>query len=427
MTEPRVRCGLPLQGVGTVIVGGIAFFATMAPALHAQERVVGRRAVGGGMSYESISFGDGGVPQTTFAGLDSTRLKKVHQFTLPVTAAMPLAAGWRLDVTTLISSGSVEYTDPSAPKGTRSASLSGISDIRLRASGRVIGDGLIVTVGLNVPTGRTELNAGEFATLRVLGSPALGLGSTSVGSGPSGTVGFVVPARAAGWDIAFGGSYEVRGRYQPLAALSAGSASADFTPGGVVRGSVSGDRTVGPHRLIVALSADVFTRDRLASTIAPDASGKGGGSSVADVRLGPVFSADAQLQIAAPRVRELLAYSSYRWRAPFSRDGITVERSSGQYLEAGARTAFALGVGRDLVLSTDARWHSGLGVDLGLPTSGVRSGTVSAGVNLRRSLLAIQPYVRLQGGVLTQQTASGSKPSQSFSGAGVGLVITSRF
>ena len=145
------------------------------------------------------------------------------------------------------------------------------------------------------------------------------------------------------------------------------------------------------------------------------------------MRLGPVFSADAQLQIAAPRVRELLAYTSYRWRAPVARDGITVERSSGQYVDAGVRTVLPLGARRDLVLSTDARWHSGLGVDLGLPTAGVTSGTATVGVNLRRSLLSMQPYIRAQVGSLSQRTATVNKPSQSFSGAAIGLVVTSRF
>ena len=227
--------------------------------------------------------------------------------------------------------------------------------------------------------------------------------------------------------MAYGVSYEFRGRYQPIAALSAGSSSADFTPGGVVRASVSGDRTLGPHRLTIAMATDVFAADKLKSQATADASGKGGGNSVATVRLGPVFSADAQLQIAAPRVRELLAYTSYRWRAPFARDGKTVERTSGRYVETGVRSAWPLAPGRDLVLSGDLRWHSGLGIDLGLPTAGVTSGSATVGLNLRSGLIAIQPYVRAQAGSLTQRTATVNKPTQAFSGAAAGVVFTSRF
>jgi len=398
-----------------------------AGGLGAQERIVGSRYFGVGASYESITFDGAGLVQTAFGGLDSTRITGVRQLTFPVTAAMPLGGGWRLDMTTLYSSGSVTYTDPTAGNATRTATLSGVSDVRVRATGRVVRDGLIVTLGANAPTGRMSLSTTEFSSLRILSSPALGMGSTPVGSGPSGTLGLVVPQTVGGWSMAYGMSYEFRGRYQPIAALSTGSASANFAPGGVVRASVSGDRSVGPHRLSVAIATDVFGADKLKNETTADTAGRVGAGSVATVRLGPVFSADAQLQIAAPRVRELLAYTSYRWRAPFARDGQTVDRSSAVYVETGVRSAWPVALGRDLVVSGDVRWHSGLGLDLGLPTAGVTSGGATVGLNLRRGLMAIQPYVRAQAGSLTQRTATGNKPTQAFSGTAAGVVFTSRF
>ncbi len=423
------RRGLRVLSAGELYAAALfaAAVGMTAGPLQAQERIVSSRFFGAGASYESITFGGDGLAQTAFAGLDSTRITRVRQFTFPITAAVPLGARWRLDITTLYSSGTVTYTDPAAGSAARTATLAGVSDVRIRATGRVAGDALIVTLGANAPSGRTSLNVAEFGTLRILSSPALGLGSTPVGSGPSGTIGLVLPQGLGGWSMAYGVSYEFRGRYQPIAALSAGSSSADFTPGGVVRASVSGDHTVGPHRLSIAMATDVFADDKLKSEATADASGKGGGNSVATVRLGPVFSADAQLQIAAPRVRELLAYTSYRWRAPFARDGKTVERTSGRYVETGVRSAWLLAPGRDLVLSGDVRWHSGLGIDLGLPTAGVTSGGATVGLNLRSGLIAIQPYVRAQAGSLTQRTATVSKPKQAFSGAAAGVVFTSRF
>ncbi len=413
---------------GQAQLGFWAALMLCASPLTAQERLVGGRTAGAAVSFEAVSFGGMGLPQASFSGLDSTHIKSVRQFTLPITAAMPLGDRWRVDLTTLYSTGSVTYTDPAASGRTRTATLSGLSDIRLRATGRVLRDGLIVTVGLNAPTGRTSLSLAEFSALRILSAPALGLGSAPVGSGPSGTVGFVVPKSLGDWAMAVGASYEYRGRYQPIAALTAGSSSADFTPGGVVRVSMSADRTIGPNRLSVAMATDVFAEDKLKSELAAGASGGNFGSqSVASVKLGPVFSADAQMQFAVPRLREFLAYTAYRWRAPFARDGVTVERSSGQYLETGVRAAIPIAAGRDLVLSTDARWHSGLGIDLGLPTSGVLSGAASVGFNVRRGLLALQPYVRLQGGSLTQHTPTANRPRQAFAGAAAGLVFSSRF
>ena len=387
---------------------------------RAQERLLGDHSIGAAALFETISFGGAGLLQSNFAGLDTSRITRVQQFGLPVTAASPLGGGWRVDVTTLFAHGTVTYTDPKASGGTRTAALNGLSDLRLRASGRLLNDAVVMTIGVNAPTGRTALTTTQFSTLRILAAPGLGLGSSPVGAGPSGTVGVVYGAQAGPWGLAMGGSYEFRGSYQPVAALSAGAPSADFRPGGVIRASLGADRVIGPHRLSLAFAADVFSDDKL----------RNGASTTlrsATVRLGPVLSSDAQLQIAAPRFRDLIVYSAYRWRAPFARDGQTVTGSSGHYLEAGVRAALPISRNSDMVFATDGRLHSGLGVDQGLPTAGVKSGSATLGLNARLGLLSVQPYVRAQAGSLTQRAALLSTGAQSFAGVSSGLVVMTKF
>jgi hypothetical protein len=417
-TSRFVLPGLAALGVG---------LACSTQSASAQERLVGSRTSGVGVSYEHVNFGGAGLLQSAFAGIDTARVKSVDQFTLPITASTPLGAGsWRLDVTTLYASGQVTFSDRLVPGGTRTAKLSGISDVRTRATGRFLHDAVVMTVGLNLPTGQTTLDGSEFSTLRIVASPALGLGSSPVGSGLSGTVGLVFAQQVGPWSLAYGSSYEARGKYQPVAALIAGTGASDFLPGGVLRLSLGADRLVGTHRLSIAAAADVFADDRLRGAAIED-SATITTLSESRVRLGPVLSGDVQLLIAAPRFRELLAYSSFRWRAPYSRDGKTVERSSGQYLDAGTRAVLPWGPQRGVILSADARWHSGLGVDQGLPTAGVTSGALSAGLQIERGLLSFYPYVRAQGGSLRQRSAQVESGSQSFLGAGGGLVIVSRF
>jgi len=294
--------------------------------------------------------------------------------------------------------------------------------VRIRATGNIRSDALLVTAGLNVPTGRTGLTTDEFTVLRVMAAPALGLGSTPVGAGASGTVGLVAARRLGPWAMAMGASYEHRGRYQPVAALVAGAPSADFHPGGVVRASVSGDRTVGPHRLSVSLATDLFADDELQSPSSATAS-----RASTRVRLGPVVSADVQLALAAPRFRQLLGYASFRRRAPFSRDGIAVAHSDGLYFDSGLRAALGLGPHRDFIFAADGRLHSGLGIDEGLPTTGVASGSISAGLEFRRGLVSLQPYLRGQQGMLRQRAAAVGAPTQSFRGFASGLVMVVRF
>ncbi len=397
----------------------------LSTTMSGQERLIGNRTLGMGASFESIRFGDDGVQQTSFAGSDTVRVTRARQLTVPVTVASPLGAGWRLDVTTLYGSGRVTFVDVATGQE-REGALSGVSDVRVRATGRIMADALTLTIGANAPTGRTSLTGGEFSTLRVLAAPGLGMGSSPVGAGPSGTLGAVLGQRAGAWDLAFGASYEHRGKFQPVAALSAGAPSADYRPGGVFRLSLGADRSIGRHRGSFAAALDVFTDDRLRGT-SSGANSPTRTVTLATVRLGPVFTGDAQFRIAARRFRDLTAYTSYLWRAPFARDGVTAEGSSAQYVATGLRAALPLAARTDLVLAGEGRWHSGLGIDAGLPTAGVRSVGLTAGMSTRRGLLEFQPYLRLQAGTLRQRAPDAPVRINSFRGAAIGAVLISRF
>lgn len=413
-----------------VVAGVLLMLVVNVNVSGAQDQLVARHSAGFGTSFESVQFGGSGLRQFNFNGLDSARISGVTQVSAPITGAWTLSDRWRVDVTALYARATVKYHDAATPARAQTATLSGVSDMRLRATGELIPDRLVLTAGINAPTGRTALTGAEFGVLRIVAAPGLGMGSTPVGAGASGTLGLVFARRLGPWSVAVGGSYEHRGTYQPVAALVAGSESAEFRPGGVFRTSVTGDRTVGAHRLTLAFAADVFAKDELdAPRNAVGGSTIATGASIASttVRLGPVVSADAQMLLSVPRFRQFMAYSSFRWRAPFLRDGSTVKNSSGQYLDSGIRGALSLGPNRDFILGVDTRLHAGLGVDQGLPTSGVASGGLSAGVEIRRSLMFVQPYVRAQGGVLRQRGVGPDAPTQSFTGFGLGVVAIARF
>lgn len=426
MSSPRT---IAFGGTVRAVVGVIGLIVAMCVVpqrLLAQERLVGKQSAGFGTSYESIQFNGSGLQQYNFNGLDSARITNVRQLSTPITGAWAITDRWRVDLTGLYARATVSYQDAGNASRTQTATLSGVSDLRLRVTGAVVHDVVFLTAGVNVPTGQTSLSNTEFGVLRIVASPGLGMGSTPVGAGKSGTLGVVVAQRAGPWAVAMGGSYEYRGTYQPIAALVAGSGSSDFRPGGVLRASVTGDRTLGPHRLTLAVASDFFAKDEI-TTLVVSGNTNQPSSGLTTVKLGPVFSADVQMVFSAPYFRQLLAFSSYRYRAPFLRDGVRVGNSSGQYFDSGVRAARSLGSSRDLIVGLDARLHTGLGVDQGLPTSGVASGSVSAGVEFRRGLMFVQPYLRAQGGVLRQRGIGPSAPSQGFQGFGFGLVAVTRF
>lgn len=401
-------------------VAAAALTAAAPALLSAQDRLIGSRVIGAGATADVVQFGSVGYQQPGIAGRDSIRLRRIEQYSIPISVAVPLSANWTVDLQTAMSWVRLTYDPKLGTAGSQGlATLSGPTDVRVRATGRLFSDGVVLTMGANLPTGQTELNSAALTVLRAQAAPALGLSSPPVGAGPSGTAGLVLAREVMGWAVAVGGSYEMRGKYQPVAALTAGSSTVDFEPGDVLRGSVGVDRLISRHRLSATFAVDVFADDRLRDPTAATTVGS-------TVRLGPILTSDVQLQLAVPHTREVVLWGSNRFRTRFQRDGVEVPGTSGNYLDSGVRLRVPLTSGTDFLITGEGRWHTGLAIAQGLTTSGVRSGGGTLGLVTRFAGLNVQPYIRGQGGQLRPRIA-GSAPRTAFWGGSAGLVLGASF
>lgn len=398
----------------------LAGVAALPSALGAQDRLIGSRVLGVGGVAEVVQFGSVGYQQPGIAGRDSILLRRVEQYSVPVSVAIPLGTNWTFDVQSAFSYVRLTYDPKLGTTGPqRQSTLYGPTDVRVRTTGRLFHDAVVFTAGFNAPTGQTELDAGALTVLRAQAAPALGLSAAPVGAGPSGTAGLVVAREVLGWAVAVGASYEARGIYQPVAALTAGSPVVDFVPGDVVRGSVGIDRVFGRHRVSATGAVDVFSDDRLRDPATSVATGS-------TIRLGPIITSDVQLQLGVRRFREFVLWGTNRFRTRFERDGAQVAGTSGNYLDSGVRLRYPLSGGTDLLLTGEGRWHTGLSVGQGLATSGVRSGGGTIGLVSRVGRFSVQPYIRGQGGQLRPRL-SGTAPRTAFWGGSAGLVLVSSF
>lgn len=401
------------------LAGLVGAGVALPAALAAQDRLLASSVMAIGITADRATFGNTGYAQAGVFGADSVRAQRLTQFGVPVSLSLAISPLWTLDVQTLYSQLTLGYRAmaPTAT-ATREATLSGASDVRTRLTGRLLNDAVVFTVGANLPTGATKLTGNDFLVLQTASAPAIGLGTPPVGTGPSGTLGVVGARQVAGGALAIGGSYEFRGTYQPVAALVAGAPSADFRPGNVTRLSMGYDRLVGKHRLVLSASADLFQNDvltdrRLSTPV------------VSAVRLGPVITTDAQLHLAVARAREFLLWGSHRFRERFERDGRTVAGSNGSYVDVGVRTRLPLARTLDLLLTADARHHSGLAINQGLATARSTSGSGTIGLLVQAGRYSIQPYLRgRQGDVQPRADNAASVP---FRGASAGLVLLTRF
>lgn len=413
MTGTRPR-GVSRTIPRTVAATALLALPLLPGALLAQSRLGSYGTASVGVHGEIVSFGDG-VAQPALGGGAGVVVERATQFSVPFAVTYPFFGGrWTVDASGAWATGEVELRDPDAALGTSTYTLDGVTDVRVRATGRLVGDNVVLTLGGSIPTGTTSLDAEQLAALRVLAAPALGLQSPAVGLGPTVTAGVVLARQFGGWAWAGGASYEVRGEYNPVGALAAGLPEADYDPGDAVHLSLGTEGLVGEHGMTLTAGVDLFSRDALRAG--------GAGGALGEVRFGPVFSADWTLRLGVRGFRELTLFVSDRYRTRYERDDAEVEGSDGNYLEAGVRAVRPLGARTDLLLGLNLRHHTGLDVDDALATAATANGGVTVGLSRALGGLLVQPYLRGQLG-----TIDTGGESVSLSGVAFGVAFGGRF
>lgn len=360
------RAGLPAAALA---------LALAAPAAAAQAPLGGVWGVQTGTTFEQWRFAC-----CTDATNGAASVKTASEWTVPITAYVPVGPV-ALDVYTAWMHGTVTLRGAGAP----SQSLDGFTDTYVRGAVRLAGDALLATVGVNVPTGRTTLNAAQLGVVEVLGTPALRYQTPVLGTGWGGTTGLVYTMRAGTWSWGFGASYEYRGQYSPAQAqaLGLGTGNVDLRPGQAVRLSVGTDGLVGQSAMSMSLASTFYTQDRVGLSA--------GGAPPAPITLGPMFTGEWQLRAAAGTFRELTVFAFDRYRLQYSRGGAHVHGTDGNELELGATGSIPLGVRTAFVAGLRGRWHTGLSVDTSLPTAGIVSGGADIGLTWQTGPLELHP------------------------------------
>jgi hypothetical protein len=270
--------------------------------------------------------------------------------------------------------------------------LTGLTDVKLRLSTSIgSGGGLLLTGGLNVPTGTTGLSADQTFVLQAIGAPALHFPVNSLGIGPGATLGFAAARESGDWALAFGASVEERAEYTPIEiALATGTSATKVTPGAALHVTAGADGPAGEDRISFLLVADAYTKDQLTQ-------GGGPTASTTSYKLGPQVTALARLDVAGQKWREANYNLSVRYRSEFSdATGTSVAGSSGSYLEASFAGVRGGPTGKGFVFGLDGRYHSGLTftdalVGAAVSAAGITLGTeIPAGATMFRFAVHMQ-------------------------------------
>lgn len=383
--------------------------------LAAQDRLFPARTATIGPVYERWSFASG-LGQPAADGAGSVELRSASAWSVPIAASVALGDRWTLDLSTAYSSGSVQLRTADPSLGRDNYSLSGFTDVKARLTTRLVGDNVIATVGANLPSGTTSLDQEQFAALRVLAAPALAMQTPALGTGLGATAGVVLARQIASWAWALGASYELRRTYTPIA-FATGTPAPDVDPGDALHLSLGVDGLVGQHGMTLAVTSDLFTEDRL------DVAASGSATAPVKTQLGPIFTVDWQLRVAAPRLRALTLYAIDRYRTPYDRGGSRVENSSGNYLDAGVRAVFPISPSTGLLSVLNARHQTGLKSDSTLATAAAAGAGLTLGiVQSLGSGYSLQPFVRGD-----YEKIKSAATSAGATGVAVGISLGRRF
>ena len=372
--------------------------AAVTRGLGAQGKLAGDTRTAVGPIFELWRFGGDGIPQPTVDGTASVNVTRLTQWSIPVSVVMPVGQRWTFDLTSAYASSDVSLSSVDPLTGSDGYTLSGLADVRLRATGRIVGDAVLVTAGINLPTGKTKLDEEELSALRVVAAPALSLQVPVLGVGGTGTLGVILARQLGAWGSAFGVSYEMRNKYSPVS-IAAGL-PVDLSPGDAVRLSLGVDRLIGQKSMTVGLSADFYSED----VLEPDEST---GVPSTPTQLGPIFTADWQLNAVTSRFRELTFYAVERYRSEYKRAGQKTPNSNANYLDVGVRAVAGVAPSTGVLVALNGRHHTGMDSDQFLTTAAIASGTLTLGlVQQIAGNYSLQPFVRLQGGRLESGDAS---------------------
>ena len=181
--------------------------------------------------------------------------EKVTEMAFPIYTMVPVLPNLSVDVGTAFAMAKVE----NANTGT-SSEMSGLTDTQVRANYTFGQDFLVVTAGLNLPTGSATVDPSELEAATRVGSDFLTFPISGFGSGLGFTGGVAIARPVGAWNLGFGASVRQSSQYEPFRD-DAGTAT-KFQPGPEYRARIGMDHGMGSGRVSFGLTYSKFGDDK---------------------------------------------------------------------------------------------------------------------------------------------------------------------
>jgi hypothetical protein len=202
------------------------------------------------------------APQFHSYDIKSPFNEKISEFSFPFFVVMPVLPALSVDVGTAFAMARLERTtlDASGNRTTTTSELSGPTDTQVRANYTFGQDVLVLTAGVNLPTGSATVTPEELDAATRIGSDFLTFPISGFGSGLGFTGGVAVARPVGMWNVGFGGSVRQSTKYEPF--RDAQGNTLEFTPGPEYRARLGADRPFGTGRMSFGLTFSKFGDDK---------------------------------------------------------------------------------------------------------------------------------------------------------------------
>ena len=200
------------------------------------------------------------APQYHSYKLASPSNLTISELAIPLFVVVPVTPRLSFDVGTAYAKSRVEFTGQT----NNTSEISGLTDTQIRANLVLGNDFFIITGGVNLPTGQSQIVLNQQPAAMLIGSDFLSFPISNMGTGLGGTGGIAMARPIGDWSLGVGLSMRQSAEYEPF---STGAAALRYQPGNEYRGRIGLERPVGTGRFMIGLTYSTFGDDNLSGSI----------------------------------------------------------------------------------------------------------------------------------------------------------------
>lgn len=214
--------------------------ATLLAAAPLGAQGLGQTAVIVQPTYSTLTFGSGAAKRS------------VNQMALPVVVVLPFTERFNVDISTAFATSTVTAGDSTESE------ISGLTDTQIRANLSLLSNQVLVTLGVNVPTGQYSVAEDQQEAAGQIGNDFLYYPISSMGNGFAATGGIAYARPAGDWNVGLGASLRKSAEFS---AFEVAASEFRFQPADEYRLRLSADRPAGDGQVQLGLTYSMFGED----------------------------------------------------------------------------------------------------------------------------------------------------------------------